>query len=170
LHRGIATRAFHKTIRLADTIEVESAFLENGILRIVLVNIVPEEKKPKKIPINYIGKKQLISIINKKLGKKELIAIKEERKQNKVQGKPPTKKKVVQESNWLDYYGSSKPLLEEIKKLGKEKYKREIIQIASNSKQLTYYEALYQMSENVLQRDDSFNDNIAGKWYRKDFS
>jgi hypothetical protein len=118
----------------------------------------------------YIGKKQLISIINKKLGKKELIAIKEERKQNKVQGKPPTKKKVVQESNWLDYYGSSKPLLEEIKKLGKEKYKREIIQIASNSKQLTYYEALYQMSENVLQRDDSFNDNIAGKWYRKDFS
>jgi molecular chaperone IbpA len=61
LHRGIATRAFHKTIRLADTIEVESAFLENGILRIVLVNIVPEEKKPKKIPINYIGKKQLLN-------------------------------------------------------------------------------------------------------------
>lgn len=60
MHRGIATRAFHKTIRLADTIEVESAFLENGILRIVLVNIVPEEKKPKKIPINYIGKKQLL--------------------------------------------------------------------------------------------------------------
>ena len=61
LHRGIATRAFHKTIRLADTIEVESAFLENGILRIVLVNIVPEEKKPKKIPITQIGKKQLLN-------------------------------------------------------------------------------------------------------------
>jgi hypothetical protein len=117
----------------------------------------------------YIGKKQLISITNKKLGKKELIVIKEERKQNKVQGKQPTKKQIIQESNWLDYYGSSKLLLEEIKKLGKEKYKREIIQIAQNSKQLTYYEALYQMSENILQRDDCYNENIAGKWYKKDF-
>jgi hypothetical protein len=118
----------------------------------------------------YIGKKQLISITNKKLGKKELIAIKEERKLNKIQGKQPTKKQIVQESNWLDYWGSCKPLLEEIKILGKEKYKREIIQIAQNTKQLSYYETLYQMSENVLQREDSFNDNIAGKWYRKDFN
>jgi hypothetical protein len=117
----------------------------------------------------YIGKKQLISITNKKLGKKELIIIKEERKQNKIQGKQPTKKQVIQESNWLDYWGSSKPLLEEIKQLGKEKYKREIIQIAQNTKQLSYYETLYQMSENVLQREDSYNDNIAGKYFKKDF-
>jgi predicted SPOUT superfamily RNA methylase MTH1 len=118
----------------------------------------------------YIGKKQLISVTNKKLGKKELIVIKEERKLNKVQGKQPSKKQVIQESNWLDYWGSCKPLLEEIKQLGKEKYKREIIQITSNTKQLTYYETLYQMSENVLQRDDCHNENIAGKWYKKDFN
>jgi hypothetical protein len=117
----------------------------------------------------YIGKKQLISITNKKLGKKELIVIKEERKQNKIQGKQPTKKQIIKESNWLDYWGSSKPLLEEIKQLGKEKYKREIIQIANNSKTLTYYEALYQMSENVLQRDDCHNDSILGKFHRRDF-
>jgi hypothetical protein len=117
----------------------------------------------------YIGKKQLISITNKKLGKKELIAIKEERKLNKIQGKQPTKKQIVQESNWLDYWGSCKPLLEEIKILGKEKYKREIIQIAQNTKQLSYYETLYQMSENVLQTDNSYNDNIAGKYFKKDF-
>ena len=61
LHRGIATRAFHKTIQLADTIEVGDAVLENGILRVFLQNVIPEEKKPKKIPINYVGKKQLLT-------------------------------------------------------------------------------------------------------------
>ena len=61
LHRGIATRSFHKTIRLADTIEVESASIENGILSVVLMNIIPEEKKVKKIPINKVGKKQLLT-------------------------------------------------------------------------------------------------------------
>lgn len=61
LHRGIATRSFHKTIQLADTIEVESASLENGILRVFLQNIIPEEKKAKKIPITKVGKKQLLN-------------------------------------------------------------------------------------------------------------
>ena len=41
----------------------------------------------------YIGKKQLISIINKKLGKKELIEIKEKRKEEKLRGKLPSTKK-----------------------------------------------------------------------------
>lgn len=117
----------------------------------------------------YIGKKQLFSITNKRLGKKELIIIKEERKLNKIQGKQPSKKQIIQEGNWLNYWGSSKSLLEEIKQLGKEKYKREILQISTNSKQLTYYEALYQMSENILQREDCYNDTILGKFHRRDF-
>jgi molecular chaperone IbpA len=61
LHRGIATRSFHKTIQLADTIEVGDASLEHGILRVFLQNIIPEEKKPKKIPIKSMGKKQLLT-------------------------------------------------------------------------------------------------------------
>ena len=61
LHRGIAYRSFHKTIQLADTIEVIGASLENGILTVELENIIPEEKKPKKIPIAKVGKKQLLT-------------------------------------------------------------------------------------------------------------
>ena len=61
LHRGIATRSFHKTIQLADTIEIGDAVLENGILRLFLQNIIPEEKKPKRIPITKSGKKQLLT-------------------------------------------------------------------------------------------------------------
>jgi molecular chaperone IbpA len=60
LHRGIATRSFHKTVRLAETVEVTGADLENGILKVYLENKV-EEKKSVKVPIGKIaGKKQLL--------------------------------------------------------------------------------------------------------------
>lgn len=60
LHRGIATRSFHKTVRLADTVEVTGADLENGILKVYLENKV-EEKKAVKVKIgNTTGKKQLL--------------------------------------------------------------------------------------------------------------
>jgi molecular chaperone IbpA len=60
LHRGIATRSFHKTVRLADTVEVSGADLENGILKVYLDNKV-EEKKAIKVKIGKTtGKKQLL--------------------------------------------------------------------------------------------------------------
>ncbi len=51
LHRGIAQRAFKLSFRLVDHIEVKGAELRNGLLGIELVRIVPEEVKPKRIPI-----------------------------------------------------------------------------------------------------------------------
>jgi len=54
LHKGIGTRSFSKTIRLADTIEVQGAAFKNGILSIGLENIIPESKKSKKIEIGTL--------------------------------------------------------------------------------------------------------------------
>ncbi|MDV7211485.1 Hsp20 family protein [Azotobacter beijerinckii] len=51
LHQGIAQRAFKLSFRLVDHIEVKGAELRNGLLSIELVRIVPEEAKPKRIPI-----------------------------------------------------------------------------------------------------------------------
>jgi len=51
LHQGIASRKFHRTWTVADTIEVKGAVFANGILQIQLENVVPEEKKPKQIKI-----------------------------------------------------------------------------------------------------------------------
>lgn len=51
LYRGIATRAFERTFKLADYVEVKSASLDNGLLRIELAREVPEAKKPRKIDI-----------------------------------------------------------------------------------------------------------------------
>ncbi|MFA5488445.1 MAG: Hsp20 family protein [Candidimonas sp.] len=51
LHRGIGMRSFQRNFRLADNIEVTSAIMENGILKIDLHREIPEEQKPKKINI-----------------------------------------------------------------------------------------------------------------------
>jgi molecular chaperone IbpA len=51
LHRGIAERSFERRFALADTIKVTGAALENGLLHIDLVREVPEERKPKQIPV-----------------------------------------------------------------------------------------------------------------------
>ena len=52
LHRGIAARAFERKFQLADHVEVVGAELENGLLRIDLERVVPEEKKPRTIEIS----------------------------------------------------------------------------------------------------------------------
>ena len=57
LHRGIAARAFERQFNLAEYVEVAGAGLENGLLRIDLERIVPEEKKPRAIKIG--GPKQI---------------------------------------------------------------------------------------------------------------
>ena len=53
LHRGISSRNFTHTFSLADHVEVKSATVRNGILRVYLERIVPEADKPKSIAINY---------------------------------------------------------------------------------------------------------------------
>lgn len=55
LHRGIAMRAFERSFRLADHIRVEGAQMLNGLLSISLVREVPEEKKPRMIPITSVS-------------------------------------------------------------------------------------------------------------------
>lgn len=110
----------------------------------------------------YIGKKQIMSQTNVKLGKKELEALPTQR------GKKPSKKLVIKESNWVDYMGSNKFLLEDIKNLGEKKFMKEIIIICPNKKLLTYWELATQCRYDVLQVN-SYNDNLLGKFYRKDF-
>jgi molecular chaperone IbpA len=52
LFQGIAGRAFERKFQLADHVEVRGAKLENGLLHVDLEQIVPEEKKPRRIQIN----------------------------------------------------------------------------------------------------------------------
>lgn len=116
---------------------------------------------------SYIGKKVLYYERNKKLGKKELEILKEERKG--VPGRLPTKKKVITESNWKTYWGSNKELIELSKNEPYEYFEREILQVCNSKKLLTYYETKYLFMLQVLEFPDNyFNDNILGKFYTKD--
>ena len=51
IHRGIAARKFTREWALGEYMEVKAAELKDGMLKIDIVRIVPEEKKPKTIKI-----------------------------------------------------------------------------------------------------------------------
>lgn len=51
LWKGISDRYFNRTFTLADTVEVKNAELVNGMLKIFLENVIPDNKKPKKVDI-----------------------------------------------------------------------------------------------------------------------
>ncbi len=57
LYQGIAGRAFERRFQLAEHVEVKGAKLENGLLHVDLERVVPEERKPRRIPINGAGVK-----------------------------------------------------------------------------------------------------------------
>lgn len=108
----------------------------------------------------YIGKKILQTNRKKKLTKREIA-------EHTAPGRKPTSKRVVAESNWKTYFGSSEELLKDIKQVGSEHFRREILHLCYNKKQLTYYEVYYQMQLRVL-HIDSYNSNVLAKFFRKD--
>lgn len=86
--------------------------------------------------------------------------------------KKKDKKRTTLESNWKEYYGSSDILLEDIEKLGKETFKREILSLRSTKGQVNYEEIKIQFQLDVLYALDSngnymwYNNNISGRWFR----
>jgi molecular chaperone IbpA len=61
LFKGIAARSFTRTFALNDQVEVNDAELFNGMLKIALERLIPEEKKPKKVPVKSKEAKQFLT-------------------------------------------------------------------------------------------------------------
>lgn len=57
LYQGLAMRPFTRQFTLADNVEIKNAELMNGILKIILESIIPDEKKPVKIEVKEPAKK-----------------------------------------------------------------------------------------------------------------
>jgi len=122
--------------------------------------------------IKYIGKKVLYFERNKKLGKKALEILKEERAEQGLRGRVPLKQKVIIESDWKDYYGSQKEIIALSKKDNAgENWQKKILEFAPNKKLLTYYETKYLFNSEVLENSHNayINDNILGKFFTRDF-
>jgi len=80
------------------------------------------------------------------------------------------KRKVVKESDWKTYYGSHKEIKELISENKQNEFTREILAFVPSKKLLTYYETKFLFIKEVLEKpSEYFNDNILGKFYRKDF-
>ena len=77
-----------------------------------------------------------------------------------VKGK---KKRVTVPSDWKDYYGSSKGLLEDIEKHGKENFHRLVLHLCISKTECAYLEMKEQIQHEALLREDYYNDFIGGK-------
>ena len=91
----------------------------------------------------YIGKKQSITIL----------------KRPPLKGRK-NKRHVVKETDWKIYTGSSDKLNEDIQKLGKGKFKFEILRFCQSKSELAYYEAKMQFDHDVLLKEDYYNGMI----------
>lgn len=111
----------------------------------------------------YIGYVYLITNITngrKYIGKKNFYFT----KSRIVKGK---RKRTKVESDWKDYFGSNKELQEDVDKLGKEFFKREILKLCKSKGEFGYYEAKYQFENNVLESDDYYNTWIMVRVHKK---
>ena len=61
LFKGIAARAFTRSFALNDQVEVKDAEIFNGMLKIALERLIPEEKKAKKVAVKERGAKQFLN-------------------------------------------------------------------------------------------------------------
>ena len=85
------------------------------------------------------------------------------------------KRRVTSESDWKRYYGSSDELKADVKNLGKEKFRREIISLHKTLGKVNYEETRQLFLNNVLTEalDDGtpayYNSNILGRYMKKDY-
>lgn len=123
---------------------------------IYVVTHIPTERK-------YLGKKQLMSVQKKALGKKELALI--------TDGRASKKKIVIKESDWKTYHGSHTEIKQLIKDKKHLEFTREILTFVPTKKLLTYYETKYLFINEVLEPGSNyFNDNIEGRYFKKDLA
>ena len=123
------------------------------------VNWTYQGKTVQELPENCIGFVYLITnttngrmYIGKKLAKFK-------RSRPPLKGRKNKRRHTV-ESDWQDYYGSSDLLTEDVEKLGKTKFKREILHLCSSKGECNYLEAKEQFARGVLESDNYYNGHI----------
>ena len=108
----------------------------------------------------YIGRKSLYSFTKRNFGKKEIAAMTDKRLK--------TYEIIKKESKWQSYVGSNSILKDELKDETVFVESKEIIKVAFTNKQLTYLETQALFCYGVIESDEFYNDNILGKFYRRD--
>ena len=85
------------------------------------------------------------------------------------------KRRVTSESDWKRYFGSSDELKQDIKRIGRSSFRREILSLHTTLGKVNYEETKQLFIHNVLMEalDDGtpkyYNSNILGRYMRKDY-
>jgi hypothetical protein len=118
-----------------------------------------ENKKVNELPESCVGfVYQITNAINGRMyiGKK---LAKFKRSRAPLKGRR-NKRRYKVESDWQDYYGSSDDLTIDIKRLGAENFKREILFYCKSKSELSYVEAREQFARKVLESNQYYNGHI----------
>jgi hypothetical protein len=77
------------------------------------------------------------------------------------------KRKVVSESDWMDYYGSSEEVKALVEEFGRERFTRKILRLCKTTAETSYYEMKEQIENDVLLKpDEYYNAFVGGKIHR----
>ena len=76
-------------------------------------------------------------------------------KTKQVKGK---KKRIKVESDWRDYYGSNKALVEHVSLFGENKFVREIVHLCKSKGEMTYYETKHIFAVDAVLSEKYYND------------
>lgn len=115
---------------------------ENIVGFVYLVTCLETGKK-------YIGKKRLFRSLKKRATKTKRA------------------RRVQVASNWATYYGSCAELLQDVETMGEENFKREVLHLCGSLGEMSYLEIKEQIDNQVLFREDYYNNYIGCRIHRK---
>ena len=73
------------------------------------------------------------------------------------------RKRTIVESDWQKYYGSNNRVKDLLESKGEKAFKREILHLCKTKGEMSYYEAKYQFDNDVLFKDEYYNEFIGCK-------
>jgi hypothetical protein len=89
------------------------------------------------------------------------------KKARKLSGTRKRIERTKKDSGWLDYWGSSKPFLEYMEKSpNKHLFTREIVKLCKDKASLSYWEMAVLIAAEVLFKDNFWNGNVGGKFFK----
>ena len=98
-----------------------------------------------------------------------------QKRKPRCKDKTVKRRRVTSESNWRNYYGSCPELKDDVKKYGKESFRRTILSLHTTVGKTNYEETRQLFLNNVLIESLTdgtpafYNSNILGRYYRKDY-
>lgn len=72
------------------------------------------------------------------------------------------KRKVVSESDWMDYYGSSEEVKALVEESGPERFERKILRLCKTTAEMSYYEMKEQVERDVLLKPNEYYNAFVG--------